>query len=62
MAGWQRRSGAATLRTSTFELFGTLHGRRRTVDRARAMDWDGDPVPWMPVLFVLGAAERVVEG
>lgn len=52
---------AATLRTSTFELFRTLHGRR-TVDQVRAMEWDGDPDPWMPVLFVFGPAERVVEG
>ncbi|MGI8707100.1 MAG: hypothetical protein ACR2LG_02690 [Actinomycetota bacterium] len=49
------------LRTSTFELFRALHGRR-TVDQVRAMEWDGDPEPWMPVFFVFGPAERVVEG
>lgn len=51
----------ATLSTSTFELFRALHGRR-TVDQVRAMEWDGDPEPWMPVFFVFGPAERVVEG
>jgi uncharacterized protein (TIGR03083 family) len=51
---------AATLRTSTFELFRALHGRR-TVDQVRAMEWDGDPAPWMSVFFVFGPSEKVVE-
>lgn len=50
----------ATLRTSTFELFRTLHGRR-TVEQARAMNWEGDPGPWVPALFLFGPAEHQVE-
>ena len=49
-----------TLRTSTFELFRALHGRR-TVDQVRAMKWDGDPEPWMSVFFLFGPTERKVE-
>ena len=51
---------AATLRTSTFELFRTLHGRR-TVEQATALDWEGDPGPFMPVLFIFGPAKETVE-
>jgi uncharacterized protein (TIGR03083 family) len=50
----------ATLRTSTFELFRTIHGRR-TPDQLRALDWTGDPGPWIPGLFLFGPAESVVE-
>lgn len=50
----------ATLRTSTFELFRALHGRR-TVDQVRALEWDGDPAPWMDVFFLFGPTHRVVE-
>jgi uncharacterized protein (TIGR03083 family) len=46
---------AATLRTSTFELFRALHGRR-SIDHVRAMDWEGDPDPWMQVFFLFGPA------
>jgi uncharacterized protein (TIGR03083 family) len=53
-------SPAATLKTSTFELFRTLHGRR-TVDQVRAMEWQGDPGPWMQSLFLFGPTETVVE-
>lgn len=52
---------AATLKTSTLELFRTIHGRR-TIDQVRAMPWEGDPDPWLPALFLFGPAERPVEG
>ena len=51
---------ACTLRTSTFELFRTLHGRR-TLDQVRAMEWEGDPEPWLPALFLFGPTGREVE-
>lgn len=50
----------ATLRTSTFELFRTLHGRR-TVNQLRAMEWDGEPGPWLEELFIFGPTEEEVE-
>lgn len=50
----------ATLRTTTFELFRALHGRR-TVEQVRAMQWEGDPGPWLPVLSVFPRTEHVVE-
>ncbi|MDP9233849.1 MAG: maleylpyruvate isomerase family mycothiol-dependent enzyme [Actinomycetota bacterium] len=52
---------AATLKTSTLELFRTIHGRR-TVDQVRAMPWEGDPERWLPALFLFGPAEQPVEG
>jgi uncharacterized protein (TIGR03083 family) len=51
---------AVTLRTSTLELFRTLHGRR-TIDQMRALDWEGDPDPWIPHLAIFGPTESVVE-
>jgi uncharacterized protein (TIGR03083 family) len=51
---------AVTLRTTTFDLFRALHGRR-TEGQVRAMEWEGDPGPWMPVFFVFPPAESVVE-
>lgn len=51
---------SVTLTTSTFELFRTLHGRR-TPDQARGMNWDGDPEPWLPALFLFGPAQHTVE-
>jgi uncharacterized protein (TIGR03083 family) len=51
---------SATLRTSTFELFRALHGRR-TVDQVKAMPWDGDPDPWMPAFFLFGPSNQQVE-
>jgi uncharacterized protein (TIGR03083 family) len=51
---------SAQLRTTTFDLFRTLHGRR-TVDQVRAMDWNGDPQPWMHALFVFGPTQTEVE-
>ncbi|MEA2497748.1 MAG: hypothetical protein QOH26_153 [Actinomycetota bacterium] len=51
----------ATLRTSSYELFRALHGRR-TIEQVRAMEWDGDPGPWMSVFFLFGPpTERAVE-
>lgn len=49
-----------TLRTTTFELFRTLHGRR-TPDQARALDWDGDPGRWIEAIFIFGPAKEIVE-
>ena len=51
---------ALTLRTNNYELFRTIHGRR-TADQVRSMDWDGDPEPWMPSLFLFGPTEEIVE-
>jgi uncharacterized protein (TIGR03083 family) len=51
---------AATLHTSTFELFRTIHGRRSAA-QVRAMRWEGDPEPWIPALFLFGPTERTVE-
>jgi uncharacterized protein (TIGR03083 family) len=51
---------SVTLRTSNYDLFRVLHGRR-TVEQVRAMDWSGDPDPWMKDLFIFGPTERVVE-
>jgi uncharacterized protein (TIGR03083 family) len=48
-----------TLRTTTFELSRALHGRR-SVDQVRALDWAGDPSPWLDVLFLFGPAEHDV--
>jgi len=48
------------LRTSTFDLFRALHGRR-TLDQMRALKWQGDPEPWLPLLPIFGPTERVVE-
>ena len=50
----------ATLRTSTFELFRTVHGRR-TEEQARELDWEGDPGPSLPALFIFGPTTRPVE-
>lgn len=52
-------SPGVTLRTSTFELFRTLHGRR-TVEQVRAMNWEGDPGPWLPTLFLFGPIDHEV--
>jgi uncharacterized protein (TIGR03083 family) len=51
---------AITLRTSDYELFRVIHGRR-TVEQVRELDWSGDPDPWMKDLFLFGPTERVVE-
>jgi uncharacterized protein (TIGR03083 family) len=51
---------AATLRTSTFELFRVLHGRR-TPQQLGKLDWDGEPGPWLESLFLFGPTEREVE-
>ena len=51
---------AATLKTSSFELFRIVFGRR-TADQVRSLDWDGDPEPWAEKLFVFGPTKEVVE-
>ena len=43
-----------TLRASEFELFRTLSGRRGPA-AVLAMDWDGDPTPFLPSLNNFGA-------
>lgn len=44
---------AATLRASEFELFRTLCGRRGR-EAVLAMDWDGDPSAYLPLLNLFG--------
>ncbi len=51
---------AATLRTSTFELFRAVQGRR-TREQVEAMDWEGDPNPVLDHFFVFGPTKEVVE-
>jgi uncharacterized protein (TIGR03083 family) len=51
----------ATLRTSTFELFRAVQGRR-TVEQVQSLDWDGDPGPWMSAFFIFGPTDHKVEG
>jgi uncharacterized protein (TIGR03083 family) len=50
----------ATLRASTFELFRALHGRR-TEDQLRAMDWEGEADPFIPILPIFGPTKEKVE-
>jgi uncharacterized protein (TIGR03083 family) len=50
----------ATLRTSTFHLFRTLHGRR-TPGQVKDMHWEGNPGPWLSHIFIFGPTEEVVE-
>jgi uncharacterized protein (TIGR03083 family) len=47
---------AGTLRTSTYELWRSLHGRRSRA-QVRALDWSVDPEPWFGVMFLFGPAE-----
>jgi uncharacterized protein (TIGR03083 family) len=56
-----RGEPVATLRTTTFELFRAIHGRR-TVDQVRDMGWSGDSGRWISALSIFGApTERTVE-
>lgn len=48
-----------TLRTTTFEAFRWRLGRRSAAQLA-AMDWSGDPAPFLPHLCVFGPAEQDV--
>ena len=50
----------ATLRTSTFELFRALQGRR-TVDQVQELEWDGDPTSVLDVFFIFGPTRERVE-
>ncbi|MGH2754001.1 MAG: maleylpyruvate isomerase family mycothiol-dependent enzyme [Actinomycetota bacterium] len=52
---------AATLHTSTFDLFRVLHGRR-TVQQIEEMKWDGRPGAWTENIFIFGPTEEKVEG
>ena len=51
---------AVTLSTSTYELWRSMHGRRSRA-QVRAMEWDGDPTPYLDVFFVFGPAEDDIE-
>jgi uncharacterized protein (TIGR03083 family) len=44
---------AATLTTTPLEFFRALAGRRSEA-QVRALDWDGDPTPYLPVLSAFG--------
>jgi hypothetical protein len=50
---------AVVLRTTTFEAFRWRLGRRSAAQLA-AMDWSGDPAPFLPHLCVFGPAEHDV--
>ena len=45
----------ATLRASSFELLRAISGRR-SADRLVALDWSGDPTPYLEVLGLFGTA------
>jgi hypothetical protein len=45
-----RGEPAATLRAGPFTLLRALSGRR-TMDEVRALDWEGDPEPFLPHLM-----------
>jgi len=49
----------ATLRTTPYEVMRFALGRR-TYDQMAALDWDGDPTPFLPHLHVFGPAEKAV--
>ena len=52
---------AAAVRGTAFELLRSLTGRR-TPDQIRALDWDGDPEPYLPVISSYGMpAEPIIE-
>jgi uncharacterized protein (TIGR03083 family) len=52
---------SATLKTSTFELFRALHGRR-TEDQISGFDWDGDADRWPAAMSIFGPpTDRIVE-
>jgi len=44
---------AATLTTTPLELFRVIAGRRSAA-QVTALDWDGDPTPYLPVLSAFG--------
>ncbi|NUT48192.1 MAG: maleylpyruvate isomerase family mycothiol-dependent enzyme [Saccharothrix sp.] len=50
---------AGGLRTSSFELLRVLGGRR-SEEQVRALDWDADPGPWLPVLSVFGRRDTAL--
>ena len=43
----------ATVRTSRFEFFRALSGRR-SMEQLRAYDWEGDPEPFLPYFYPYG--------
>ncbi|MEU4740322.1 maleylpyruvate isomerase family mycothiol-dependent enzyme [Actinosynnema sp. NPDC023658] len=47
------------LRTSSFELLRVLGGRR-SEEQVRALDWDTDPGPWLPVLSLFGGRDTAL--
>lgn len=50
---------AGGLRTSSFELLRVLGGRRSEA-QVRALDWDVDPAPWLPVLSLFGRRDTAL--
>lgn len=52
MRDWMVGKGepAATVTASTFELFRALGGRR-SQDQVRALAWEGDPEPYLPIFI-----------
>ncbi len=51
--------GPVVLRTTDFEAFRWRLGRRSAA-QLRAMDWSGDPEPFLPSLCIFGPAEQDV--
>ena len=49
-----------TLRTSTYELWRTLHGRRSAA-QAKRLDWSVDADPWLEVIFLFGPAQTDID-
>lgn len=54
--GPETDDGLVTLRTTTFEAFRWRLGRRSRAQLA-AMDWTGDPEPFLDHLYIFGPAE-----
>ena len=46
----------ATVRASRFEFFRALSGRR-SLDQLRALEWDGDPAPFLDYFYPYGVRE-----
>ncbi|MGH3950972.1 MAG: maleylpyruvate isomerase family mycothiol-dependent enzyme [Pseudonocardiaceae bacterium] len=50
---------AGALRVSAFELLRAISGRRSD-GQIRALDWDGDPEPWLGVLSLFGGSRQAL--
>ena len=51
----------ATVRGEPYEVFRALAGRRSEAD-VRALDWDGDPAPYLPIFSAFGALPATSAG